>query len=222
MSTTWLAPPSIVNALGPFDLDPCAAPGWPTARRQYLLPQDGLVLPWSGRVWLNPPYGRQAGPWLQKLSEHGCGTALIFARTDTSWWFKSVWGAADALLFLRGRIFFHLPDGRRSRYSGGAPSVLAAYGREDMDRLAASGLRGALVPLPNRTQVVLLAQRSWSEELRALFAQAGQELDLQAVYELLARHPKTRRNRHWRAKVRQILQGRHFVRVARGVYRLAK
>jgi len=59
----WLTPPEIIEALGPFDLDPCAAPGqpWATAKHQYAPPQDGLELPWFGRVWVNPPYGQQTG-----------------------------------------------------------------------------------------------------------------------------------------------------------------
>lgn len=223
MTDTWLTPPHILEALGPFDLDPCTPPDmpWETAAHRYSCPQDGLALPWFGRVWLNPPYGRATGHWLGRLEEHGQGTALIFARTDTSWFFKRIWGVADALLFLRGRLFFHLPDGSRSEYSGGAPSVLAAYGRDDMDRLAASGLDGAFVPLPNRTQVLILGERSWLAELKTLFRQSGQELDLQAVYELMQHHPKSKKNQHWQAKIRQVLQrGLHFTRVSRGVYRL--
>ena len=48
----WLTPPEIIKALGPFDLDPCAAPGqpWTTAEHQYAPPQDGLELPWFGRA----------------------------------------------------------------------------------------------------------------------------------------------------------------------------
>ena len=55
-TTTWLTP----RSLGRFDLDPCAAPGWPTADEHYILPTDGLREPWTGRVWLNPPYGAEA------------------------------------------------------------------------------------------------------------------------------------------------------------------
>ena len=90
----WLTPPEIIKALGPFDLDPCAAPGqpWPTAKHHYALPQDGLQLPWFGRVWLNPPYGQQTGLWLERLNQHGNGIALVFARTETAMFFEHVWG----------------------------------------------------------------------------------------------------------------------------------
>ncbi len=74
-TTTWLTPPHVIAALGPFDLDPCAHVGWPTAKAGIYLPRDGLTTPWSGRVWLNPPYGAEVWRWLARLAEHGRGTA---------------------------------------------------------------------------------------------------------------------------------------------------
>ena len=57
----WLTPPNILEALGgadSFDLDPCAPLNrpWDMARNHYTIDDDGLARPWSGRVWLNPPY----------------------------------------------------------------------------------------------------------------------------------------------------------------------
>jgi len=149
-SETWLTPPAILEQLGPFDLDPCAAPEprpWPTASAHYTRRENGLRMPWRGRVWLNPPYGGPAviGPWMRRMAGHGCGTALLFARTETEIFFDCVWDRATALLFLRGRLNFHLPDGRRANKNAGAPSVLIAYGRDDAQRLAACSLQGRLV-----------------------------------------------------------------------------
>jgi hypothetical protein len=87
--------------------------------------------------------------WLSRLADHGTGTALIFARTETAAFHRQVWQRATALLFLKGRITFHLPDGRRGRWSGGAPSVLVAYGICDAETLTACGIEGAYVPLAN-------------------------------------------------------------------------
>jgi hypothetical protein len=67
---TWLTPPHIIDALGPFDLDPCCPPQmpWRTAARMICRPFDGLAVDWTGqRVWLNPPYGREAVPFFEKL-----------------------------------------------------------------------------------------------------------------------------------------------------------
>ena len=130
---TWITPQCIIDALGPFDLDPCAAidQPWACARQQYNRLQDGFNREWSGRVWLNPPYGAECDKWLHRLAEHGRGTALIFARTETRMFFRHVWGRATALLFLRGRLTFCTPDGRAARRNAGGPSVLVAYGRSD-------------------------------------------------------------------------------------------
>lgn len=145
----WLTPPELLAKLGPFDLDPCApvSPPWRTAAKQFSVIDNGLLQPWSGRVWMNPPYGREAAQWLDRLASHGDGLALIFARTETDMFFEQVWKRADALLFLRGRLHFHHVDGRRADHNGGAPSVLIAYGQRNADCLRGLADLGAFVPL---------------------------------------------------------------------------
>ncbi|MGV2962203.1 DNA N-6-adenine-methyltransferase [Glutamicibacter sp. AGC13] len=144
-TTTWLTPPHITESLGQFDLDPCAAPNWPTAKRHIILPEDGLKAEWHGRVWLNPPYGKAAWTWLDKLAVHGRGTALVFARNETAGFVKQVWGKATAVKFLHGRLHFHYPDGTRAPANSGAPSVLVAYGLADAHALEASDLPGTFL-----------------------------------------------------------------------------
>jgi hypothetical protein len=150
MSCVWLTPPHILAALGPFDLDPCACTlprPWPTAENHYTGESNGLLLPWFGRVWLNPPYGPPAiiEPWLSKMASHGRGIALIFARTETRAFQANVFQRAHAALFLAGRLHFHRPDGARAAANAGAPSVLVAYGADDAAKLAGCGLPGAYV-----------------------------------------------------------------------------
>jgi hypothetical protein len=71
---TWLTDRAILQSLGKFDLDPCAAPDprpWDTADRHIALPEDGLSIDWTGRVWLNPPYHRDLiGAWMEKMANH--------------------------------------------------------------------------------------------------------------------------------------------------------
>lgn len=143
-SDIWLTPPYVLEALGPFDLDPCAAVGqpWQTATRMLTVEDDGLAHDWHGRVWLNPPYGLVAARWLDRLAQHGAGTALIFARTETRMFFDHVWAKASSILFLEGRLYFHRPDGTRAAANSGAPSVLVSYGEKDARRLAECGLSG--------------------------------------------------------------------------------
>jgi hypothetical protein len=135
-SDDWLTPPELVDALGPFDLDPCASAGqpWRTAATQY--EDGGLEREWFGFVWCNPPYGPAVGKWMRRLADHGNGLGLIFARTETADFHEQVWQRADALLFFRGRLHFHHPvTGSRARHNAGGPSVLVAYGPDAMGRL---------------------------------------------------------------------------------------
>lgn len=153
-TTTWLTPPSVLAELGPFDLDPCAAPSprpWPSADRHLELPTDGLAADWGeDKVWCNPPYGAETWAWLAKLAAHpGGGIALIFARTETSGFVREVWGKATGILFLHGRLHFHHADGRRALSNSGAPSCLVAYGDWAAERLQTSALDGSFVPLYN-------------------------------------------------------------------------
>ena len=155
-TTTWLTPPHIIEALGgadSFDLDPCAFADQPikTARHMVSLPQNGLRTTWVGRIWLNPPYSTaEVGQWLMALADHGRGTALIFARTETETFHRQVWERATAVLFLEGRLYFHHPDGRRASANAGAPSCLVAYGNADAHLLAISDLQGAFIQ-PNHS-----------------------------------------------------------------------
>lgn len=152
LNDEWLTPPEIIRALGPFELDPCAPVHrpWDTARLHYTRLDDGLSKPWQGRVWLNPPYGRNTEKWLARLADHGVGTALIFARTETETFHRYVWSRATAVHFLRGRLHFHYVDGRRARANSGAPSVLVAYGEHDAEVLwnaSQTSLPGAFLRL---------------------------------------------------------------------------
>jgi hypothetical protein len=145
----WLTPPWIVNELGPFDLDPCAPlqRPWDTARKHYTINDNGLLSPWEGRVWLNPPYNKEAVKWLRLMKRHKNGTALIFARTETKWFFETVWGTAYGVLFLKGRLNFYTCKGEEAKHSAGAPSVLVAYSKYDAERLRDSSIEGAFLGL---------------------------------------------------------------------------
>lgn len=143
----WLTPPEIIMALGPFDLDPCAAVNqpWQTADIQYTIIDDGLAQEWEGFVWCNPPFGPDAEQWLRRMSAHNNGIALVPARTETRWFKNEVWRDASCLLFLATRPHFHHIDGTRAKSNSGAPIVLVAYGDDAAIRLRLSHIPGALV-----------------------------------------------------------------------------
>ena len=145
----WLTPPDVVAALGHFDLDPCGAPGHVLADETYLLEdgQDGLALPWHGRVFMNPPYGRIMRQWVERLVEHGVGTALIPVATGTKLWQEVVWREASAIHFYRHRIKFIRRDFKDDAMVSPQASAIVVFGDHDADQLLASNLPGVAIDL---------------------------------------------------------------------------
>jgi hypothetical protein len=209
-SDTYLSPKWIIDALGPFDLDPCTPEmmPWKTAEVRFTKKDDGLIKEWFGRVWLNPPYGREAVKWTRKLSIHGNGTSLLLARTETADWFETIWPLADSILFLKGRIYFHDQEGKRLPANCGAAPVLVAYGEENTDRLAESKIPGKLIPLNHSHIVVVGVSPTWFSVISIAIRNTGSDEDLKPIYEYVERiaPDKVSGNRHWREKVRQQVQ----------------
>ncbi len=116
---TWETPPDLLarlyEVLGTdFDLDPCS-PGRLRSRvrapRHFTVDDNGLAQDWTGRVFMNPPYGRGIRAWTAKARrEVEAGRAefvigLVPARTDTRWWHADIARKADTWLF-QGRLRF--------------------------------------------------------------------------------------------------------------------
>lgn len=120
ITVEYITPPEITDVLGPFGTDPCSPQGrpWDTAKIHYTKADDGLQQLWYDRVWLNPPYGSYEimAPWLSRLSGHGNGIALLFARTETNLYFDYVWNTADSILFMKGRLTFYIHYPTRLMY----------------------------------------------------------------------------------------------------------
>jgi phage N-6-adenine-methyltransferase len=139
-SENWETPKELLEQLysvfGAFDLDPCS----PTsngrtahvkAKVYYTQDDDGLSLPWFGRVFCNPPYGRALCHWVTKAYEESrCGNTetiamLIPARTDTKFWHQSIVGKAT-IFFLQGRLKFG-----GTKQGAPFPSCLVVWGGSD-------------------------------------------------------------------------------------------
>lgn len=143
-SAEWYTPAAIVErvilALTGIDLDPCSnsqeAPNVPAAMH-YTKADDGLAKDWAGKVYMNPPYGREIAQWVDKLvAEHKAGRvtqaiALLPARTDTAW-FAALRDFPRC--FLQGRLKFLTPQGVETDPAP-FPSMLVYLGSE-IDRFA--------------------------------------------------------------------------------------
>lgn len=144
----WYTPPNLFKQIGlEFDLDPCQPERkipWIPAATHYWEAIDGLTLPWEGRVWLNPPYGKFTPAWLKKMHEHRNGVALVFARTDCAWYHDYV-READAILFMRGRVKFVDGLGKTGGGGAGCGSMLIAWGHDNVDALVAASALGHLI-----------------------------------------------------------------------------
>jgi hypothetical protein len=130
-SVEWYTPRSLFDRIAlTFDLDPAATPlgapnAVPAATFYRWPPIDGTVAGWYGRVWLNPPYGPKAVPFIERMIEHDHGLLLIPARTETRI-FQRAAHRASCTVFLRDRLHFVRPDGTSSRSS--FASALLAFG----------------------------------------------------------------------------------------------
>lgn len=87
---------------------------------------------------MNPPYGQETPKWMEKLAAHGDGIALVFSRTDTSW-FHDYAAKSHAICFVRGRIRF-IDQWGKVGGSPGTGSMLLAFGLECATALERSGL----------------------------------------------------------------------------------
>jgi hypothetical protein len=132
------------EALGGFDLDP-AAGCEPTqiAHQRYTKADDGLVEPWFGTVWLNPPFSQRVH-WYRRLVDHyergAVDAAAAIAPTDFSAdWFHDWFARADAIGLLDGRDWYigH----------GSSPSFATAVGlwSPTDDALAVLASKGTVV-----------------------------------------------------------------------------
>ena len=119
----YFTPPAIIGSarrvMGGIDLDPAscdAAQQIVKATKYHTIADSGLLHPWSGRVWLNPPYSM---PEIQQfvgrlVASYAAGDVtqavlLTDAATDTRW-FRAAMEAATAVCWTTGRIRFLRPE----------------------------------------------------------------------------------------------------------------
>lgn len=107
-SNEWYTPKPIIDAarevMGHIDLDPASnayANKVVQARRFFTADDDGLAHDWYGKVWLNPPYGKENGEsnqakWSARLiEEYKSGRVteaiLLVNAVSGNTWFQPLW-----------------------------------------------------------------------------------------------------------------------------------
>ena len=129
---SWSTPLDFFDALDNefgFTLDPCASPGNAKCSRYFTSDDNGLAQHWDGVVFMNPPYGRVIGKWIEKAYRESLNGAtvvcLIPARTDTAYWHDYVM-RADEVRFVRGRL--HFGGGHeKTAHSAPFPSAVVVF-----------------------------------------------------------------------------------------------
>lgn len=133
----WYTPKWIFDTLDVrFDLDVSAPPGgvpWIPADRHFTKAEDGLLQPWSGRVWMNPPFSKTQ-PWVERFIAHRSGIALLPLGKNR--WSDKLWNSDAVYVLLPSDLKFQ---------KGGKPTgmmmsaVLVTFESELIDNLARIG-----------------------------------------------------------------------------------
>lgn len=98
---------------------------------------DGLVNPWEGDVWLNPPFGHELPLWLEKCGQEikrdevNQILVLIPARTDTKWFHEIVMRDAYLVYLIKGRFNFVHGDSCEGA-NAPFPSMLVKYRKHNL------------------------------------------------------------------------------------------
>jgi phage N-6-adenine-methyltransferase len=136
----WQTPAVLFDKLnkmyGPFDLDAAASEKNAKCEQYYCEGDDSLSLSWNKyaynvlvyegmpplppppiikNVFLNPPYGRSIGKWMEKAAEEakkGCTVVCLIPSRTGSVWFQNAVSNATEVLFLKGRVTFEIAPGQ--------------------------------------------------------------------------------------------------------------
>lgn len=133
-------PKYIIDALGVFDLDPCAGENTQIAEINWWdgRGENGLDRECNGFVWCNPPFS-QKEIWAEKMIKHNNGILILPERGSAPWFGRVAMSAG---------VYFVM--GKKINFIGGPSSnnlgsVLFPFGSEAINRIENSNLPGHFV-----------------------------------------------------------------------------
>lgn len=145
MSNEWWTPAEYIQAvrevMGEIDLDPASTPEANKivgAKRIFTEDDDGLSQDWTGRVFLNPPWGKLCREFVARLYEFlgsGVDEAVVLVNSnsaDTDW-FQPLFNGV--MCFTDHRIDFNSPEEKATSSTHG--SCFIYFGPHDKQFAAA-------------------------------------------------------------------------------------
>lgn len=133
---TWETPIDLFNKLNAefnFNLDVCALPQTAKCSNYFTPDIDGLKQDWNGVCWMNPPYGRELGVWIEKAYNESLKNAIVVclipARTDTKYW-QNFCMKASEIRFIKGRLKFG-----NSKNSAPFPSAIVIFNKNKKSKI---------------------------------------------------------------------------------------
>lgn len=132
----WETPQDLFDELNKefhFTLDVCSDGKNYKCLPTYTKLTDAFSKPWNfdscgGWKWMNPPYGREIGKWIEQASKYGKTVCLLPARTDTKWFHNYIYGKAE-IRFIKGRLKF---GGHKN--SAPFPSMVVVFASQEIER----------------------------------------------------------------------------------------
>lgn len=126
----WETPQQLFDELDhefKFTIDVCATPENAKCKKFYTEQENGLIQPWIGTIWCNPPYGRQIKDWVCRAfltAQTGQIVVMLLpARTDTKWFHEYIYNHKNVeIRFIKGRLKFG-----RSKNSAPFPSMIVVF-----------------------------------------------------------------------------------------------
>jgi hypothetical protein len=135
-SNEWFTHRKCLKHYGSNSVWTPASPGrdavpWIPAKEHLTKADDGLITPWEGFVWLNPPYGLRNGmqKWIDRFVEHGNGVILLPGYTYTQW-FQNFVTKVDGILFPLFKLHLINPHQEKQRCTCMSSNCLAAIGEK--------------------------------------------------------------------------------------------